>query len=173
MESRKWLLLVIVLVSYFSAITAHFYDQDLAGDYCAGSNRQQSRCCDGRVDTCAVPLLGTLCYCDQFCNRTDSSDCCPDYWSVCLGIQPSEELVQQPHGTSFSWQLTFSNSVVQVHLAISFYLVQDTLNAFYYIRNQSDSLIFMLSIVGYWTNLKGFYRNCRLPWLGNALKKNY
>ena len=69
----------------------HYYDYP-EGDYCGGA---VSRCCDGRIDSCAVPFLGTLCYCDQFCNRTDSSDCCPDYWSACLGIQPPEPLIQE------------------------------------------------------------------------------
>lgn len=37
----------------------------------------------------------TLCYCDQFCNRTTShDDCCPDYEEVCLGITPPEPLLQ-------------------------------------------------------------------------------
>lgn len=83
---RYWPLLLMagVLAQY----------EDLKGNYCGGPTQ---RCCDGRIDSCAVPILGTLCYCDQFCNRTDSSDCCPDYWNVCLGIQPPEPLVLQ-HG---------------------------------------------------------------------------
>jgi hypothetical protein len=53
-----------------------------------------------------VPILGTLCYCDNFCNRTESSDCCPDYFSHCEGLdndklqfaeQAPEELVR-PEG---------------------------------------------------------------------------
>ncbi|KAG8237047.1 hypothetical protein J437_LFUL016113 [Ladona fulva] len=47
--------------------------------------RQQARdeCCNGRIDDCSVPILGTLCYCDQFCDRGYAVDCCPDYWRVC------------------------------------------------------------------------------------------
>lgn len=56
------------------------------GNYCATRG-----CCLGRDDDCnsIFPLQGpeTLCYCDLFCNRTNS-DCCPDYFEVCLGIKP-------------------------------------------------------------------------------------
>ena len=46
-------------------------------------------CCTGRYDDCSQPILGTLCYCDEFCNRTKNPDCCPDYWEACLGITPT------------------------------------------------------------------------------------
>ena len=91
MDSRSWFILVVMTISSTGVLAQHVYDYP-PGDYCGG---RFNRCCDGRIDSCAVPFLGTLCYCDQFCNRTDSSDCCPDYWSVCLGIQLSEPLVQQ------------------------------------------------------------------------------
>lgn len=55
---------------------------DLAGPYCA----QIDKCCEGRMDECAMPILGTLCYCDTFCNRTVNPDCCPDYFSHCRGM---------------------------------------------------------------------------------------
>jgi hypothetical protein len=83
----------ILLIFFTVGVMAQF--EDIAGDYCGGRTQH---CCDGRIDSCAIPILGTLCYCDQFCNRTTSSDCCPDYWNVCLGIQPPEPLTQQ-HGT--------------------------------------------------------------------------
>ncbi len=60
------------------------YGDDIAGPYC--ETRRGDRCCFGRNDRCAVPILDTLCYCDQFCNRTSSIDCCPDYFENCLGI---------------------------------------------------------------------------------------
>ena len=73
----------------------------IPGDYCRSRYNEQ-RCCEGRNDPCSVPILGTLCYCDRFCNRTDSSDCCPDYFSHCEGLedlqyaeQPPEEIVRQ------------------------------------------------------------------------------
>lgn len=37
--------------------------------------------------------LGTMCYCDDFCDRTRSEDCCPDYWSHCKGETPPEALI--------------------------------------------------------------------------------
>ncbi|XP_057373493.1 uncharacterized peptidase C1-like protein F26E4.3 [Daphnia carinata] len=80
----------LFLMLFTSGLLAQF--EDIPGDYCGGPTQ---RCCDGRIDSCAIPILGTLCYCDQFCNRTDSSDCCPDYWSVCLGIRPPEPLKLQ------------------------------------------------------------------------------
>ncbi|XP_037076919.1 tubulointerstitial nephritis antigen-like [Pollicipes pollicipes] len=43
------------------------------------------QCCLERQDECSVPILGTLCYCDQFCDRSLSGDCCPDYFTFCLG----------------------------------------------------------------------------------------
>ena len=57
------------------------YGPDIAGPYCA---TRIGGCCPGRIDDCSVPILDTLCYCDRFCNRT-RSDCCPDYFSFCLG----------------------------------------------------------------------------------------
>ncbi len=36
-------------------------------------------------------FIGTLCYCDTFCNRTSNSDCCPDYFPHCEGLQRGEE----------------------------------------------------------------------------------
>lgn len=65
---------------------------DLAGDYCANVG-----CCGERQDdVCSAPILGTRCYCDDFCylNRTGSDDCCPDFMSVCKGVEslPPEPL---------------------------------------------------------------------------------
>jgi len=64
---------------------------DLPGAYCgAGPGRDgPNRCCRGRSDTCSEPVSGTICYCDDFCHRNTSSDCCPDYWNVCLGLTPA------------------------------------------------------------------------------------
>nr|XP_028594832.1 tubulointerstitial nephritis antigen-like isoform X1 [Podarcis muralis] len=57
--------------------------RDAGGSYC----ERRSACCPGRDDGCTVPYLDTICYCDLFCNRT-VSDCCPDFWEYCLGIEP-------------------------------------------------------------------------------------
>ncbi|KAH3694818.1 hypothetical protein DPMN_082259 [Dreissena polymorpha] len=52
---------------------------DIAGPYCA---KRSPQCCSDRRDECSVPILDTLCYCDDFCDR-ERSDCCPDFQSVC------------------------------------------------------------------------------------------
>ena len=57
--------------------------RDPFGSYC----QRRGGCCPGRDDLCTVPYLDTICYCDLFCNRT-VSDCCPDFWGHCLGINP-------------------------------------------------------------------------------------
>ena len=36
------------------------------------------------MDECGVGILGTICYCDQFCDRGLSGDCCPDFFALCL-----------------------------------------------------------------------------------------
>ncbi|CAM1299150.1 TINAGL1 (predicted) [Pycnogonum litorale] len=59
---------------------------DIEGDYCR-SRPTGNQCCPGRDDSCGAPILGTMCYCDKFCNRTSDDDCCPDFWSHCLGIR--------------------------------------------------------------------------------------
>ncbi|KAL5243909.1 hypothetical protein ACI65C_011319 [Semiaphis heraclei] len=69
---------------------------DLAGDYCA-----KVGCCTERRDEgCSAPILGTMCYCDDFCyfNRTGSNDCCPDFMSFCKGVEspPPEPLQLNP-----------------------------------------------------------------------------
>lgn len=56
--------------------------RDPFGSYC----QRRGGCCPGRDDLCTVPYLDTICYCDLFCNRT-VSDCCPDFWGHCLGIE--------------------------------------------------------------------------------------
>lgn len=85
-------------------------------DYSGLYNQQHCRhigCCTGREDKCASPILGkkilyiiqctkhylrffsgTLCYCDNFCDRINSEDCCPDFWSHCRGISPPENITE-------------------------------------------------------------------------------
>ncbi|KAI8501415.1 Tubulointerstitial nephritis antigen-like [Branchiostoma belcheri] len=53
-------------------------------------------CCRGRSDSCSLPYFDTICYCDEFCNRTSASDCCPDYRPVCLGLPPPNEPTPLP-----------------------------------------------------------------------------
>jgi len=79
---------IAVLLSLTAVNEGRDYS-DLQGPYCASRG---SRCCPDRRDDCSVPILGTRCYCDEFCNRTHNEDCCPDYWKVCLGIVNPEPL---------------------------------------------------------------------------------
>ncbi|KAH8415817.1 hypothetical protein KR222_001461 [Zaprionus bogoriensis] len=58
----------------------HTLRLDFPGPYCA----QRNTCCKNRVDGCALPISDTLCYCDEFCDRNDAGDCCPDYRSHCF-----------------------------------------------------------------------------------------
>lgn len=82
--------IAFVLFSVCIPVTRAVYPpggfSDLPGDYCR--YRRPSECCDGRYDECSVPIRGTLCYCDQFCDRNENPDCCPDFWNVCKGIAP-------------------------------------------------------------------------------------
>ncbi|XP_019881743.2 tubulointerstitial nephritis antigen-like [Aethina tumida] len=79
----RWLESLVFLVS-LTVICAQIDDFfDLRGPYCETNNA----CCNGRQDHCSVPILGTLCYCDDFCNSTGTHfDCCPDYWTYCKGL---------------------------------------------------------------------------------------
>ncbi|GLH09996.1 Cathepsin L-like proteinase [Gryllus bimaculatus] len=88
-----WLALGAVLLALAAVALVEGADySDLRGDYCARS-RGDRKCCRDRRDDCSVPILGTLCYCDEFCNRTRNEDCCPDYWAHCLGMEPPPQLV--------------------------------------------------------------------------------
>lgn len=84
----------LVGVALMPALTAAQFSYplhpDLRGDYCRARRGASEQCCPGRRDECSRPILGTLCYCDHFCNRTIHPDCCPDYWEVCLGQRPPE-----------------------------------------------------------------------------------
>lgn len=69
--------------------TASAGDEDLHGVYCG---REPTKCCMGRQDECSVPILDTLCYCDDFCDRIRKKDCCPDFWSICKSSKPPDNL---------------------------------------------------------------------------------
>ncbi|XP_059090669.1 uncharacterized peptidase C1-like protein F26E4.3 isoform X2 [Tigriopus californicus] len=68
---------------------------DIPGDYCS-ARYPSGQCCNGRQDPCSVPILGTLCYCDTFCNRTENSDCCPDYFTHCEGLSDYQYALAKP-----------------------------------------------------------------------------
>ncbi|KAJ8668890.1 hypothetical protein QAD02_000149 [Eretmocerus hayati] len=84
--------LLLLAVSLISIVNPGFAMPDytgLQGPYCERLYRR-GHCCPGRQDECSVPILGTLCYCDEFCaNRTrrndHEEDCCPDFFSFCRG----------------------------------------------------------------------------------------
>ncbi|XP_022913750.1 uncharacterized peptidase C1-like protein F26E4.3 [Onthophagus taurus] len=82
MYGIQWLLTLLVIsslcVNEIHTVRPAF---DLQGDYCL--TKTGPRCCSGRMDACSRPILGTLCYCDDFCDSRKDEDCCPDYWSVC------------------------------------------------------------------------------------------
>lgn len=48
-------------------------------------------CCPGRDDECYMPVIDPIrdavCYCDDFCLRTEGSDCCSDFPTVCVQEQ--------------------------------------------------------------------------------------
>uniref|UniRef100_A0A8C8DJ80 Tubulointerstitial nephritis antigen like 1 n=1 Tax=Oryzias sinensis TaxID=183150 RepID=A0A8C8DJ80_9TELE len=79
--------------------------RDPFGSYC----QRRGGCCPGRDDQCTVPYLDTICYCDLFCNRT-VSDCCPDFWGHCLGIQPPFIGVCQRNGNKFYTGQTYKEN---------------------------------------------------------------
>jgi len=81
--------------------------------FCAG-RPPGDRCCPNRIDSCTVPILDTLCYCDEFCDRT-ISDCCPDFWSECRGLSP------QPFNLSTTPRPPFT----------SLYILSSTMHAVY------------------------------------------
>jgi hypothetical protein len=55
-------------------------DRQQPGSFCSTVG-----CCSDRDDSCSASHDDTTCYCDSFCNRTASPDCCPDHWIYCLG----------------------------------------------------------------------------------------
>ncbi|XP_071447893.1 tubulointerstitial nephritis antigen-like [Hetaerina americana] len=103
---------------FVEGISLHFAHRfggkidDLQGPYCAGRTwgstgsrwwagaGRSSVCCNGRLDDCSVPILGTLCYCDQFCDRGATHDCCPDYWDVCTDAPPPPPPTPAPEFTA-------------------------------------------------------------------------
>lgn len=61
------------------------------------NNRNQ--CCANRDDDCYMIHYDSRCYCDVFCDRSqipDNSDCCPDAYQMCRGVQPPPPPTQRP-----------------------------------------------------------------------------
>lgn len=89
MWNGQWMIAIAAVLLPLAAVSEGDDYSDFRGPYCA---TRPSGCCYARNDQCSVPILGTLCYCDDFCNRTRSEDCCPDFWSFCLGMEPPLEI---------------------------------------------------------------------------------
>nr|XP_033812957.1 tubulointerstitial nephritis antigen-like [Geotrypetes seraphini] len=81
--------------------------RDAAGSYC----QKSESCCTEREDTCTVPYLDTVCYCDVFCNR-EVSDCCPDYWTHCQGMEPPSYIQRGcvRHGKKYPLGATYQDN---------------------------------------------------------------
>ncbi|XP_029709832.2 uncharacterized peptidase C1-like protein F26E4.3 [Aedes albopictus] len=77
---------VAIVLLVFSLVEANRFRAEYPGPYCA--SRRYDKCCRERQDGCSQPISTTLCYCDEFCERGEHGDCCPDYEEVCLGISP-------------------------------------------------------------------------------------
>ncbi|CRL06874.1 CLUMA_CG019566, isoform A [Clunio marinus] len=90
--SRSPLILLMVLIASSLTVDAQsknrdrYFDDFRGQSFCASRQRgPQGSCCSDRIDECSVPIAGTLCYCDEFCDQHINPDCCPDYERVCLG----------------------------------------------------------------------------------------
>ncbi|KAF2893995.1 hypothetical protein ILUMI_12178 [Ignelater luminosus] len=84
MTRLRWVFIAITTISFIGIVSAvSDYIGLPPGPYCGAIHRG---CCPGRQDDCSAPIIGTLCYCDDFCNRTRNEDCCPDFLSFCKGI---------------------------------------------------------------------------------------
>ncbi|XP_026750376.2 uncharacterized peptidase C1-like protein F26E4.3 isoform X1 [Galleria mellonella] len=87
---------LLLLVGASMSVAIGYWGPDLPpGPYCGKRGTRQ--CCNDRQDSCSHEILSTLCYCDQFCNRSRvHDDCCPDYEEVCLGISPPPNPITKP-----------------------------------------------------------------------------
>ncbi|XP_073445242.1 tubulointerstitial nephritis antigen isoform X1 [Dendrobates tinctorius] len=56
-------------------------------------------CCDSRNDDCHLIYIGknATCYCDDFCDQAllGHVDCCPDFWTTCIG-----QNIREPSATN-------------------------------------------------------------------------
>lgn len=92
---RKSLVRLVFALACLLNVGASFlhpaYVRFAGQEFCARRLREHDGvCCPNRIDECAVPIGDSStgwskCYCDEFCDRRDNPDCCPDYESVCKG----------------------------------------------------------------------------------------
>ncbi|KAL1501190.1 hypothetical protein ABEB36_006567 [Hypothenemus hampei] len=109
------LIIISLLVSISSSFRVNDDFNDLQGPYC-----ERIGCCQNRKDTCSQPVMGTLCYCDDFCNRTEVHDCCPDYWSYCWGLEITTPLPPSTtrHPPAETKSCLFKNTVYGIQQVI-------------------------------------------------------
>ncbi|XP_025835543.1 tubulointerstitial nephritis antigen-like [Agrilus planipennis] len=115
MEIRQCILFLISS-ALLALVSAQF---SFTGDLPPGPYCPMVGCCGGRKDECSKPIVGTLCYCDDFCeNRTHylhpdvtNNDCCPDYYSFCKGIIPPPEEIFAPECKFNGRKVQWRNSV--------------------------------------------------------------
>ena len=83
----KVLVILIVTIanhqSHQEPFPWHEYPEVQGLDFCASPGAPNGKCCAGRNDSCSVPMLDAVCYCDMFCDRTEP-DCCPDFVDSCM-----------------------------------------------------------------------------------------
>uniref|UniRef100_A0A1I8Q6H8 SMB domain-containing protein n=1 Tax=Stomoxys calcitrans TaxID=35570 RepID=A0A1I8Q6H8_STOCA len=97
MQLTVWAACLFALVAVSQCYFDETLRRDFPGPYCA----QIKRCCSDRQDSCSVPISDTLCYCDAFCDRERSADCCPDYRSFCMN-EPDPIISCLHNGIHFS-----------------------------------------------------------------------
>ena len=86
MSAWVYFLLALALTTPLARAGWFPHGPDTRGrSYC--SVRRPEQCCPGRDDSCTVPILDSVCYCDQFC-RHSTVDCCPDFRDTCVGRRP-------------------------------------------------------------------------------------
>ncbi|CAF0948760.1 unnamed protein product [Brachionus calyciflorus] len=83
----KLLIFISLLFNLFSIYNFYYHGEDVhlkKGGTCREflEKNQLSSCCLGRDDDCYMTHYDTRCYCDQFCGKNKTGDCCPDVKNV-------------------------------------------------------------------------------------------
>lgn len=91
---KTWIVLLVQLASIAVGYDSRYFkhgdrNHELYGATCREflNLNNLDTCCTRRDDDCYMIHYDTRCYCDVFCERPDSSDCCPDARGVCR-VQP-------------------------------------------------------------------------------------
>lgn len=81
---KELFVILILNFSFFASILSVYFHGSghniLHGATCAEFlvKNHMNSCCNGRNDECYMIHYDTRCYCDQFCGKNSTSDCCPD-----------------------------------------------------------------------------------------------